>query len=1278
MLTAAGSGYVDWQGSAVTRWQPDRTRDADGYYIYLRDLDSQKFWSAGYQPTLIEPEEYQANFSAGSAEISRCDYGIRSKMEVCVAPDINVELRRCTLTNLSSETRRIEITSYAELVLQDASMDAAHLAFSKLFVQTDYLNESGAIIAQRRKRSANEEISSACHFMVCNDLTGPDQFETDRCRFIGRGQNLSQPEAMKSDKPLSGTAGSVLDPVACLRRSFILPPNASACVTYFLGASRSHPPVRQVIERFRSPGEIDATFAAAMNESEEQLTKFRVTNERLARVLRLGGNLLFGSGTDSADNCSISTLVNKRPSEVDLPEHLRSDIPLIAFSISGEKDLEATYTLLQAHRYFRNLRIPCNMVLLNQSALREDLDLLLNQSPIAPEADTDSQRLGHVSILESMDLSDEQFHWIHGLSRVKAGGDLPTCSAALSVEQNSPPAEEIVSSYSPDTSHSEVIIENSEELQFQNGIGGFSEDGKEYVLKLRLQEGQAKVLPPMPWVNVISNESAGILVTETGAGYTWVGNSRENRLTPWCNDPVCDPHGEAFYLRDEESGVYWSPTPGPASTRGEYEVRHGYGYTTFRHERHDIAQEVTKFVPAVAPLSITRIKLHNKSSRTRRLSLFSYLEWDLSAGGRRTSKQILTSIDETRRAVFAANHNAGDFSGHVAFASLLLDSSSESVSFSSDRSEFIGRNGNLSNPRAVRCPGTLTGRAGSDLDPCAASQAYVELEPGESLTYAILLGQKESADDAADLIDQFSSLDQIDEALVSVRKHWLKLISKVQVKTPTPEIDIMVNGWLTYQNLSCRIWGRSAYYQAGGAYGFRDQLQDSAALIHHAPELTRRQILLHAAHQFQEGDVMHWWHPPYSRGIRTRFSDDLIWLPLVAAEYAKTTGDESFWREDIRFLAAPPVPDCEAEIMVSPEESGERGSLYEHCCRSLDRSLTQGEHGLPLMGCGDWNDGMNRVGQAGLGESVWLGFFLDYTLDKMLPYCEAFGDVDRVKRYAEYREDLRHALNEAGWDGKWYRRAFFDDGTPLGTAEADECRIDALVQAWSVLSEVAPADRAASAMAAVEETLVDEEAGMIRLLHPPFDRMDSDPGYIKGYLPGVRENGGQYTHGVLWFVRAMAEVGHGSRAAQLLKMLSPVSHTATPGQVDTFKTEPYVIAADVYGEQPHVGRGGWSWYTGSAGWMFRVALESILGLGIEEGTTLRIDPRIDEEWPQYSIHYRSPDDETLYEITVFNPHGKQHGVTSAKLDGESISVSEGVARIPILSDGAVHQVEVCL
>ncbi len=1256
MVTAAGSGYVRCCAHAVTRWAADRTRDADGYFLYLRDLESKDFWSAGFQPTLAEPSEYEASFYPGVVEIIRVDHGVRSQLEICCDPEFSVDIRRYTITNTSDRTRTIEITSYAEVVLQPAAMDAAHPAFSKLFLQTQFDKQSQSLVTGRRKRSSEDETFFACHFLTSSDGAGPDEYESDRCRFIGRRQSLVAPQALSSSEALSGTTGSVLDPIASLRKTFILPPNASACVTFFLGVSDSAE-FQPLIAKYRDSSEIDAAFTTSRRIATEQLEQQGLHIPEYLEALRLGSTVLYGNceGTPEAGRPKITTDLNGS-----LPANISPSTPLVVQNVESGGDLALASKLLGSAAYLEPYGLDMRVVLLNHSAFRDELENLIAESGL-------KDRETQIASLNSIDLSNEQLAWLQRRNVFR-------CSdAEVDVPRNEP--EQNVSLYRVTDSQPEVCNGHIEKLKLANGQGGFSTDGTEYVIHVRPGEGK---VPPLPWANVIANPSVGLIVTESGAGYTWVGNSRENRLTPWYNDPVTDVHSDAVLIRDENSGAYWSPTPGPCGDHGNYEVRHGFGYTTFSHTSHELQQETVKFVPPDAPLAITRVTLRNTSDHPRRISLFNYLTWDLGSGQPRHLQNVETKIDRERRTVFATSQLPGSFSGHVAFATLVINAVGDRVSLTADRTEFIGRNGHLASPQALLQGKSLSFREGSGLDPCAASQAYVDLAPGETLGFAVLVGQTETAEKAAELIDNYSCLEKIDQSLESAKDKWQRLVARVKVSTPVPELDVMVNGWLAYQNLSCRMWGRSAYYQAGGAFGFRDQLQDSSALLYHDPEITRRQILLHASHQFQEGDVLHWWHPPESCGIRTEFSDDLIWLPLIAAEYVEATGDTALWNEECRFLKSEPVPDGEPELFVRPEDSGELGTVYEHCCRALDRSLTTGEHGLPLIGCGDWNDGMNRVGQAGFGESVWLGFFLDCAITGILPVCEKFEDQERVAKYTQYRTDLRVALNDTGWDGQWYRRAYFDDGTPLGTVDAGECRIDALVQAWAILSGVAPRERAESALAAAEKFLIDEEVGMIRLLTPAFDRMACDPGYIKGYLPGVRENGGQYTHGVLWLIKAIAKMGRGSQATRLLAMLSPASRTNSAEKVTVFKTEPYAVAADVYGVPPHQGRGGWSWYTGSAGWMFRIAWESIFGITLKQGKSLAIDPRIDSQWTEFSIEYSLPGSKTRYEIHVLNPQGKESGVTSATLDGQTCPIEDGGALIPIVDDQQSHTVVVTL
>ncbi|MGC8854338.1 MAG: GH36-type glycosyl hydrolase domain-containing protein [Halothiobacillaceae bacterium] len=731
---------------------------------------------------------------------------------------------------------------------------------------------------------------------------------------------------------------------------------------------------------------------------------------------------------------------------------------------------------------------------------------------------------------------------------------------------------------------------SAELLQFENSYGGFNADGSEYVIRLPREADGTLKRPPLPWSNVLANaHNAGCIVSESGAIHSFAQNSREHRLTPWFNDPVIDPHGEAFYLRDEDAGLYWSPTPGPVAGAGDYEVRHGLGYTRFTHISQDLEQHTTVFVPLHETCRIVSIKLRNLSDRTRHLSVFNYNRLVLGVDPKGTAPHLETAWDMDAHALIARNPSAVAFADGTAYAALL--SPAAAVHHSADRAAFIGQGRSPARPLALEQTETLDGRTGKGLD-CAALQACITLEPGDERTLTFVLGETRDAAGLADLLRKLRQPGTVDALLAQLQTFWKDFTGKARIHTGKPDVDILVNHWLPYQTLVCRIWARTAYYQSGGAFGFRDQLQDALNLIRHDSQITRRQILLHAANQFVEGDVLHWWHPfpdGTSRGIRTRFSDDLLWLPYATAKYIQHTGDQAILDESVRYLTGPLLEEGEDERFMVPEDSGAQGDLYEHCCRALDRSLKVGVHGLPLMGTGDWNDGMNRVGRLGVGESVWVGMFLYAILGDFIPLCEARRDLARAEKYRAHRAKLLQAMNTEGWDGEWYRRAWYDNGAVLGSKDSDECQIDTLAQAWAVLSGTARGERIEQVLKAMEERLIDKNVGIIRLLTPAFDQTPHDPGYIKGYVAGVRENGGQYTHAALWAVMAFAQAGHKDKALELLAMLSPIRHTATPAGAERYMAEPYVIAADVYGVEPHNGRGGWTWYTGSAGWMLTAA-----------------------------------------------------------------------------------------
>ncbi len=1255
LLTGAGAGSSSLDALALTRWSGDRTRDADGFFLYIRDLDRGHLWGAGRQPVERAPDRYRTRSGPGRAEIVREDDGIVTTLDVCVDPDADAEIRLLALTNRSRKPRRLDVTSYAEVALNAPAADAAHPAFSKLFVQTEFLERHEALLARRRPRSPDEQPVYMGHRLLVDRATEDDTpaIETDRARFIGRGRTLGRPAALDAGATLSGTTGNVLDPVLVMRRTVELAAGESVRLIAILTAGLDRDKVVACLTAGYAARTTEI-FRAAQQRDLARLKQAGVPRDWRERLPLLTGALAYGAPLSSpgAELPEPSTLVTGDARALGLA----GGVPLVVARVGAPPTAHAVLQLARVASYWRSAGFPVDLLVVDDLD-SEELRAGLPATLIA----------GRTVVRRSSEIPAELLELVDRAARFTMLGTPP--------EVRNYVGEVPAAKFHPvHDERGDTPLEKTETLQFDNGFGGFSPDGTEYVIRLPRERGELR-RPPLAWSNVIANEELGFLTTDGGGGYTWSVNSRENRLTPWSNDPITDPPGEAIYLRDEDSGLFWSPLPGPVPGAGGYEVRHGFGYTRTRHESQQLGQEVVAFVPRHDGVKLVRVQVTNRSARARRLSAFAYCEWVLGVVPGDTTRFVTTEHDQATAAILAVNPHNVEFSSRVAFAALVGPDGSVATESSADRRTFLGQLGSTARPAAIVSGEPLDGRAGAGLDPCAAFRVPLTLAPGETAEFLFLLGEASNREAARIVIRRYQSSATTTAALDGIVAFWRETLGRIQVQTPSPAIDLMVNGWLAYQNLSCRMWGRSAFYQSGGAFGFRDQLQDAAALIYLDPDITRQQILLHAAHQFVEGDVLHWWHPPLSKGIRTRFADDLLWLPYITAGYIRHTGDFAILGEPARFLTAHQLPPGEDEVFLIPKDSGQSADLYEHCCRVLDRSLTKGVHGLPLMGTGDWNDGMNRVGREGRGESVWLGFFLYHILDGFLPLCDLREDSTRAARYRSWQRELGTALNAGGWDGEWYRRAYYDNGAPLGSKQSDECRIDAIAQAWAILSGAAPAERATQALDALEQHLVSEEDGIIRLLTPAFDKTPNDPGYIKGYLPGVRENGGQYTHGALWAVRALAEAGRGERAAALLEMLSPVSHGRTQAEVGRYQVEPYVVAADVYGVEPHLGRGGWTWYTGSAGWMFRVALESILGVTVTGGEALLLSPCIPKAWPGYSVRYRMPNDTTSYEITVTRSRAEH---TVATHDGAPLAIEGRAVVVPLIRDGQKHLVEVRL
>ena len=1219
-LSAAGTGVVTSGGSDLTRWRADRVEDADGLALFLRDLDTGHVWTAGWRPG---DEAYEARFGVGMVEIVRQDAGVETRLCLAVAPE-GALVGRLQLRSLDGRARRIEVTTLAEVVLHDRAADASHPAFSKLFVQTERLDGRPVLLAKRRPRTPEDPSVWLGHWL--DDAAAAVSWETDRLRCVGRGRRRTDPAMMDASGGLGGTVGAVLDPVVALRTVVAVPAEGVATRAFGLAGGASREDVSAHADALGDLGAIDLALRAASDAEQARRDCLGLDDAAADAAQSLVGPLLMGDPGLWAPAALRETATDGDALHTD------GAGPLVVVRVRTEAGVGAVRHLAAWQRYWADLGLPVRLL-----AVADDPDALAEADLPVVGADREAQAAR--------------------LADVWADDALPVASAEPVI---------LAEGTRLAVPTGDLALDDADLREF-NGTGGFSADGTEYVMHLRPGTNGRLSLPPLPWANVIANEHGGFLVTERGAASTWSANSRENRVTPWGNDPVEDP-GEALHLQDLDAGTLWSPTGGPTPAAAPVEVRHGFGYSTWRTVVEGIAQHTTMSIAPDASAKLTVLRLTNAGDTPRRLAVTASAQ--LTLGPRETPRDVVTA--RVGEVLTARNAARGEFSDRVAVARAVAPEGAE-VSLTADRAAFLGRFGTPEAPRALVEGGPLDGAVGPGLD-AAVHRVALTLAPGETQEVAFVLGEAADPTEADALAARFAHLGAVADAIAETRAFWTETTGALQIQTPDPALDLMVNGWLLYQNLSCRLWGRTAFYQSGGAYGYRDQLQDTSALVYARPDLTRAQILRNAAHQFEEGDVLHWWHPPLSKGIRTRFADDLLWLPLLASAYAETTGDDGVFDEEVRFLTAPLLDEGQDEVFLQPTEAGTSASVYEHAARTIDRSLAVGVHGLPLMGTGDWNDGMNRVGREGRGESVWMGFFLASALDAFLPHVEARGDADRAARYRQHRAHLQSALNADGWDGDWYRRAFYDNGAVMGSAESDECQIDALAQAWAVLSGVAPADRAAQALDAMEARLVDEDAGILRLLAPAFDVTPNDPGYIKGYVPGVRENGGQYTHAALWAVRALAEAGRCERAAPLLGMLSPVRHGDSPEAVAVYKTEPYVIAADVYGVAPHVGRGGWTWYTGSAGWMLRVAVESVLGFGLDRGEAITLAPCIPADWPGFAIRYRLPDGSgTVYTITV--QRGETPGLT---LDGATLPVPHTGWRVPLVRDGAVHEVQLTI
>ncbi len=1259
MITSACTGYSTWRDLDVTRWREDVTRDCWGQFYYIRDLSDERMWSIGIQPLPKAADKCAFELHPDRAEFRRRDGDIETRSAVCIAPDADAEVRTVTLINHGRHAREFEVTSYAEVCLNDRRADQAHPAFAKLFLETEFDPRCGALLARRRPRGANEHPVWAIHTSVANTLASDEiEYETDRTRFLGRGRTPANPAALDSKSRLSRTTGPVLDPIFSLRRRVRVEAGMATRLAFVTGAAQTYEAAIEIAELFHEFEAIDRAFAEAKALGQSELLELGLSPNEIVLYNRLAAAVIF----TNAGLRDLDAVAANRLGQPGLwPHSISGDLPIVLVRVAGVDDEAVVRQLVQWRMYTQRRGLKLDLVILDERA-GEPADQLLKELQTGPVGNTLGKPNG-VFFLTADKLPADDVVLLAAAARAVLGGNRGSLTEQIDhlATPKLAPAPPFIPTPT-ETKHVAQPACATKELRFWNGFGGFTPDGREYVIVVDATSSGGPGLPPAPWTNVLANSQFGCLVTESGLGYSWAGNSQMNRLTPWSNDPTSDSPSEVIYLRDDETGDFWTPTPLPLGPTATVTVRHGQGYTRYTHASRNLHQDLLVFVPVDDPIKLVCLTVRNDGDRPRRLSATYYAEWVLGTVREKAPLQVVCERDPESGAILARNVWAGDFAEKIAFVA----SGTPTQSVTADRTEFLGEHGSVSRPAALKRV-SLSGRAGPALDPCAAMTAEITLAPGETREVVFALGQADSLEEVHRLISEYTQ--SRGAALTDVQQQWDHNLNALQVTTPDPGMDLMLNRWLVYQVLACRLWARSACYQSGGAYGFRDQLQDVMALVYSVPAEARAQILRAAARQFEEGDVQHWWHPPSGIGVRTRITDDLYFLPLVVQHYVVTTGDTDLLNEVVPFIASPVLTEKQEEDFNLPAVSDETGTVYEHCIRALRHGYRLGSHGLPLMGTGDWNDGMNKVGAHGKGESVWNGWFFVTVLNAFADLAEQRNETGDANWCRVGAEQLRVALEANAWDGEWYRRAYFDDGTPLGSAQNDECQIDAIPQAWAVISGVANPTRAQSAMDAVQKRLVRIDDKLIQLFDPPFDKGSLQPGYIKGYVPGIRENGGQYTHAAVWVALATALQGSGDRALELWNLINPVYHATTPEDIQRYKVEPYVACADVYGAQPHTGRGGWTWYTGSASWLYRVSIETILGFQLR-GETLRFNPCIPPSWPRFELKYRHRS--TTYRILIDNSAGTGRGVRSVKLDGQRLPNDT----VPLADDSKDHEVRV--
>ena len=1256
-----GHGVSKYKDYIVNRFK-ETADSAQGIIFYIKNIKSKKIWTAGLDNNISKPDKAYVSFAPDVNKFYRQDENIETVTKVIVAPEEAVEIRQIELKNNGKLEEILEVTGCFEPVLSTINQDIAHMAFNNLFLKYDLLPETNSLLIQRNSRGEQKEIYLATNFYTNKETIGDIEFEIDKEKLYENGQ-LIIPKMIEDSKPFSKSIGLVTNPIVAQKRTIKILPGESVKLNLIVSVGDEKEIVKSNLRKYQNDENVNRAFELSKVKVEEETRYLGISANDIEKYQKLLSYLILQNRTKSIN---MQKFKNKKFMQQQFWKYgISGDLPILLIKIKDVSDTFIIEEIIKAYEYFRTKNIYIDLVIMikEENIYEQYVKQIIENHIYNHNLSYMKNIRSGIFVLNEREVEDVDLFEVKSNILIDSkNGNLDSCLDIIEEEYLS--SKKNIGKEKVELQPMLQFKDNEykwekEKLKYFNEYGGFSEDGKEYIIK---QTTENKL--PTVWSHILANEKFGTLITNNLGGYTWNKNSRLNRLTAWNNNSIEDIPSEIIYIKDKDSNKIWSLGCNPTPDENDYYITYGFGYTELFHSSYGITQKQEIFIPKNDSIKVNIITLRNNMPSRRNLKIVYYIKPVMGEDELKSNGFIDLFFNKNTNCILAKNIYSDDIS-----KTMHVSSNMKISSYTGNKTEFIGQ-GSINNPEGLNQVNFSNDNSLGN-DSCIAIQIDIELESFETKEIILSLGEEDKKIDAENLAYKYSKINNVRDELENVKKHWKDILERIQVKTPIESTNIILNGWAAYQTIACRLWARSAFYQSGGAFGFRDQLQDTLGIKLLEPELMSKQIIKHSKHQFKEGDVEHWWHDETKRGIRTRFSDDLLWLPYVTSEYVEFTEDENILNIETPFIEGKILEDGEDEKYDEHLEGKNKATIYEHCIKAIEKSLNFGDRGLPKIGSGDWNDGMNTVGNKGKGESVWLGFFLYSVLDKFIPICEKREDFSLANKYKKIKEDLKKALNTNAWDGRWYKRAFMDNGDVLGSIENEECRIDGISQSWSVISNAGDNDKKFIAMQSLENHLVDKENGIIKLLDPPFEKGKLEPGYIKAYLPGVRENGGQYTHAAIWAIIATSILGFGDKAFEYFRMINPIEHARTKEACKKYKVEPYVITADIYGASNLQGRGGWTWYTGSSSWLYKAGIEYLLGLKIKKGF-LSIEPCIPKEWKEYEIKYKYK--ETIYNIKVKNPNQKMNTVDKFIVNGTEINEKQ----LKLENDGKIYEIEVIM